>query len=215
MGVEKEEVKAILFAGAPIDDYSAVLPYLQGANCVACADSGLRHAYHLGLKVDLAIGDFDSFDGDIAAAEVVKLPVHKDDTDCMALARILIQRGYDEVVLLGCLGARIDHTLGALSVMLHLHRSSINVIAADGKHTVRIVSDGGSVSFSPRRDGYFSVIPFGCSVACGVCIDGGEYPLRDAMLSADFPLGVSNRAVADKLTVSVGEGTLLVIESRD
>lgn len=206
-------MRAVLFAGAPIDDYAAVKQYIQGTDVIACADSGLLHAYNLGLDVNLAIGDFDSFKGNIAADEVHRLPTHKDDTDCMALARILIERGFDEVVMLGCIGARIDHTLGAISVMLHLHKAGVAVTAADSKHLIRVVSDG-IIRFAPQYS-YFSLIPFGCAAAEGVCIDGAEYALQNTTLTADFPLGVSNRAVADAVTVSVSRGTLLVIESRD
>ena len=49
----------------------------------------------------------------------------------------------------------------------------------------------------------------------GVCLEGVEYPLQDAELTADFPLGVSNHITGEQATVTLAEGMLLLVFSRD
>ena len=50
--------------------------------------------------------------------------------------------------------------------------------------------------------------------ATGVTIRGAQYELENATLSSGFPLGVSNRFIQKKTTVSVENGTLLLIWRR-
>ena len=53
-------MKALVFAGAEIWDYSFCKAYMDGAGVVICCDSGLRHAKALGIRPDYIGGDFDS-----------------------------------------------------------------------------------------------------------------------------------------------------------
>ena len=47
----------------------------------------------------------------------------------------------------------------------------------------------------------------------GVTLTGLAYPLSDAALAGDFPLGVSNRRLEGRpATVSVRRGTLLIFQ---
>ena len=51
--------------------------------------------------------------------------------------------------------------------------------------------------------------------ASGVCIRGLKYPLEGGALTADFPLGVSNRFLGQESRISVREGVLLVMWDRE
>lgn len=53
-------MKAVLFAGAAITDYSFCEKYLQDAGCIICCDGGMHHAKALGITPDYIVGDFDS-----------------------------------------------------------------------------------------------------------------------------------------------------------
>ena len=44
-----------------------------------------------------------------------------------------------------------------------------------------------------------------------VSIQGGQYPLHHAVLTAEFPLGVSNHFTGEPAHISVRDGSLLVI----
>lgn len=59
-----------------------------------------------------------------------------------------------------------------------------------------------------------SVFAWG-GVCKGVTLQGLEYPLTGATLTPAFPLGVSNAFYADEARISVRDGMLLVIASRE
>ena len=62
--------------------------------------------------------------------------------------------------------------------------------------------------------GYRHVSVFSYTERCwGVTLRGLSYPLEDGELDQNFPLGVSNSMVEDSASVSVKEGSLLIILS--
>ena len=66
----------------------------------------------------------------------------------------------------------------------------------------------------PRRDGW-TLSVFAWSEHCsGVTERGVFYPLDNASLTREFPLGISNRITADEAEITCGSGTLLVMQSR-
>ena len=60
---------------------------------VIAGDGGFRHCRERGIRVDLAIGDFDSLGYRPEAPEVVALVPEKDDTDMVAAVEEGIRRG--------------------------------------------------------------------------------------------------------------------------
>jgi len=63
--------------------------------------------------------------------------------------------------------------------------------------------------FPPQERGILSVFCLGGD-AQGVNIRGGQYEADNGVLTADFPLGVSNHFVGKSIEVSVREGSLLL-----
>lgn len=185
-----------------------------GAYIIA-ADAGWQTAQALGLAPHLVVGDFDSAPPPAGQAafshmpEVLRLPTHKDDTDTLFAAREALRRGYRDITLLGVTGGRPDHTQAALATLLFLAKQGAKALLADAGSDVRCVGPG-QVLRLPRCAGrYLSVFP-AWGEARGVCESGVEYPLENATLTADYPLGVSNEFAADEAVVSSGEGWLFV-----
>ena len=52
-------MRVLLFANGDIADIDPVRHYARSADLVVCADGGSRHAYALGLRPDVVIGDMD------------------------------------------------------------------------------------------------------------------------------------------------------------
>jgi thiamine pyrophosphokinase len=69
----------------------------------------------------------------------------------------------------------------------------------------------GEYRFPKGCEGYLSVFAFGKD-ATGVTLSGVKYPLQEATLYLEKPLGVSNEFLADEAaTVRVDDGILLLI----
>ena len=58
-------MKAVIFGGAPIRDYSFCGEYLKDADTVICCDAGMAHAKALGIDPNYIVGDFDSTSSDV------------------------------------------------------------------------------------------------------------------------------------------------------
>ena len=130
----------------------------------------------------------------------------------MFAAKTAIERGYDEFVLLGAAGGRLDHTLCNVSILLYLFERGMHAVLADDFSEMEIVGrDEKQVdtSFS-----YFSLLSIG-GEAHGVSVTGAKYPLDNAKIQCDYQYGVSNEVSGDNpARVRCAQGRLLLIKVR-
>ena len=187
-------------------------PALRKADLILCADTAYREAEKLGIVPDAVIGDFDhACAAESAHGNVIRVPCEKDDTDTMLCIKYAIDAGADELVIAGGIGGRLDHTVANLQSLAYAESHGIHAVLTDGRNEARVLS--GRIHIPKKADFYLSVFAFGG--ACrGVSESGVRYPLRDAALSVDFPLGVSNEITDDYAEIEVKEGRLLVILSK-
>ena len=196
----------VIFCAGDFHDLAEPLSGL----CIA-ADGGLVHLQRLGVAPDVILGDFDSL-GYVPQASRV-FPVEKDDTDAMLAVRKGLALGCDRFLLYGSLdGPRLDHTVANFQTLQFLADRGAKGFLVGKEQIVTLLKDG-SVTFPKTASGYISLFCMGHD-ARGVTLENLKYPLFDATLTAGFPLGVSNQFVGKPATVSVREGSLLIIYGR-
>lgn len=206
-------MKAIIMSGGQVRDDGFVKELALSGDMLICADSGVMNALRLGLHADICVGDFDSSTPpEDAATEWVTLPTEKDDTDTMSAARIAVERGTDEVLILAGTGSRLDHTIGNLSVLEFLRQRGIKARLIDENNQVFLAGEG--IYSIPKAEGEFlSLLPF-CSQPV-ISVSGVKYPLERKLLPTDQPLGVSNVILDNEATLKVEKGVVAVFLSRD
>lgn len=178
---------------------------------ILAADGGLAHVQRLGKKPHVILGDFDSLGYVPRGAEV--FPVEKDDTDSMLAVRLGLSRGYEEFILYGALdGPRLDHTVANLQTLgfLAQHGARGHLV---GKNYIVSAVRCGCMTFPAAAEGILSVFCMG-EEATGVTIRGLQYTLENGVLSAHYPLGVSNHFIGKEAAVQVQKGTLLTVYDR-
>ncbi len=176
---------------------------------VIAADGGWETCRRLGITPDLLLGDFDSLGAVPDFAHIRRVPVEKDDTDMMLAVKEGLAAGRRTFHLYGGMGgARTDHTVANLQTLLYLARRGARGFLYGHGEIYTAVCDG-SYTWAAREEGILSVFCLGPD-AQGVTISGGQYPLEDAVLTAEFPLGVSNHFIGHPITVSVEQGSLLM-----
>ena len=185
-------------------------PYPVQGDYVIAADRGFDSLVAYGVRPDLAVGDFDSLGHRPNHPNVIQLPAEKDDTDMVFALRKGLELGYRRFVLLGGVGGRLEHTLGNLQLLDWLACQGGQGFLAGEKTAATCIRDGMSVTFPPSMTGYLSVLS-NSGRAEGVDLTGLKYPLNGYTLTGSFPLGVSNQFLGQEASVSVKQGSLLLI----
>ena len=178
---------------------------------IAC-DAGLKHARTLGIIPDLLVGDFDSYTGALPQdVPTLRVGEEKDDTDTMLAVRKGLEAGCRHFLLVAATGGiRLDHTIANLQTLAFLQSKGATGEILGARERIWLRCDG-SLTIANRPDHSLSVFAFG-GEAKGVTLQGVHYPLENAVLGCDFPLGVSNHIEGDRATVTVEQGTLLILQ---
>ena len=204
--------RCVIVGGAGINNYD----YIRGRLCVddyiVFCDSGLRHLEPLQVKPSLIVGDFDSHDNPHLDVETIVLPCEKDDTDTVFAVKEAIKRGFDDFLLIGVVGARLDHTLGNVSILLYLDSFGKKGIIIDDYSEMEIVSK--EPAYIEDSYAFFSLLNVS-GTAKRITIENAKYPLNNAEITCEYQYGVSNEVLPGKTAkVSILEGKLLLIKDR-
>lgn len=176
---------------------------------ILAADGGFASLRAHGYLPHLLVGDFDSLCAIPEGVEILRLPVEKDDTDTLACAKIALERGFRLLRIFGGTGGgRIDHTLANLQTLAYVARHGGMAYLHDGDAVLTALLNG-SLGFPAGSEGTFSAFAHG-GEARGVTLEGFQYLLADAVLSPDFPLGVSNSFAGEPAQVRVRDGMLIL-----
>ncbi|MEE3354904.1 MAG: thiamine diphosphokinase [Candidatus Weimeria sp.] len=194
---------------------------------LVAADRGLDRMISMGIEPDLIIGDFDSASEKSRAAldryqsskgtEVILLNPVKDDTDTEAAIRETMERSRGEIILLGATGGhRLDHLWANLRLLGYVRERERDMTLLDAHNRVRLLRGPGEMRIlrNQQYGKYLSVFPLD-GRAEGVSIRGVYYPLQDATLCGYASLTVSNEITEEEAVLTVREGDLLVMETRD
>ena len=199
----------IIFCAAGFD---GLVQDIAPEDYIIAADGGLRHTQAANITPHEILGDFDSLGYTPSGANV--FPVEKDDTDAMLAVRRGLALGYRQFLLYGSMdGPRLDHTVANFQTLQFLaDRGARGTLV--GKTWLATVIREGTLTLPARSEGSISVFCLGPD-ARGVNIRGLQYPLENGTLSAGFPLGVSNHFMGKEASVSVADGSLLVLYDRE
>jgi len=184
--------------------------YPAKGDFVIAADAGYRLCQQIGIVPDVVLGDFDSMEAPEDVGQICRLPVEKDDTDTLAAVRLGLQRGCSEFFLYGATGGkRLDHTLANLQTLLFLRRQGARGWMYDNDFIWTVIENE-SISIEKTVEwGLFSAFCMG-DRAEGIDEIGVQYPLNNAALTPDFPIGVSNHILENQAMVTVRNGALAV-----
>lgn len=204
--------RCVIVGGADIRAYDFVRSHLRADDFVIYCDSGLKHREGLGAAPDLIVGDFDSHENPHLPVETIVLPRAKDDTDSVFAVKEALRRGFEEFLLLGAMGARLDHTLANVGILLMLDAANKRVMAVDDYSEMRIVSR--EPTHVQDDCPYFSLLNVS-GLARGVTIRGAKFPLEDGEITCEYQYATSNEVLPGQTAeITVKEGRLLLIEVR-
>ena len=209
--------KALLISGGRQVSKELIEKYLD--RFIIIADGGARLLMKYGLGADILLGDLDSI-GEEALTyikeheiEVKKFPAKKDFTDTELALSYLVYEEYNDIVILGALGTRLDHELANLMNPKKLYNKGIRAKIEDDYNEVIYVEEG-SYDFEKTNKKYFSLINAGDRM--NFTTKGLYYEVEDLEINSENPSrGVSNEMVGEKATIKINSGSAFIIQSRD
>lgn len=176
---------------------------------VIAADGGLQALKKINIIPDLIMGDFDSLGYVPKGDNVIRHDVMKDDTDMMLAVKRALEMGYKNIKLYGATGGRMDHTIANIQTMLYASRNGATIEMIDEINRYCVITDG-AIQINGKAQSMFSIFAIG-GMAHKVNIKNAMYLLHDFELAPDNPTGTSNAFIGKEVTISVEQGSLLIV----
>jgi len=214
--------RTVIVSGGSLDQ-ELTLSILRDSHTahVIGVDKGLAFLYQHQILPDVIVGDFDSLSEGILAfyKETTDIPVRefhpvKDATDTEIAIRLAIENGWDNLVILGATGTRMDHVWGNVQTLKAALDAGVEACIMDAHNRIRLVRKGISMKKEDAYGNYFSVFPLEGSVE-DLCIQGAKYPLTNHRLLPYDSLCVSNQFDSEQVEITFSKGILIFMETKD
>jgi len=207
---------AIIVANAPTFDAAPFAAALSAADLIIAADGGGNALYAAKIAPHLVVGDLDSLDPvaerafQSAGIELHRFPAEKDETDLELALLLAVERGADQIDILGALGGRWDQGLANVSMLALPELAGLRVRLLDLEQEAFLVRTAAEIPGAAGDN--VSLLPLG-GAAHGITTRGLHYPLVHATLHFERSRGISNVITQPPAHVCVSEGLLLVVHT--
>lgn len=198
-------LRALIVANGSLPNEALVRAEIDSADYTLAADGGANSLHALGMTCHAIIGDFDSIDAD-ALPGIERIPTpDQEHTDLDKAIEHLITIGYRQIAMIGVTGTRLDHSFGALEMLIKYGRIAL----------LRLIDDvgcaclaGDEVTFNVVPGQTVSLLPIGTVES--VNTEGLKWNLKGEKLASGVRDGISNVALGDSVTVRTRGGNLVV-----
>lgn len=211
-------MRTAIISNGDLGDEIKLRAMLPDFDKVICCDGGIRHLKVLGLEPDIIVGDFDSIDNSLLVqyeqkgVSIKTFPKIKNETDTELAANTAIELGASQVVLLGALGSRWDHSYANIMVLVKLTRMGIDSMIMHSHNLIRVSNKGFSLLQKPGQ--ILSLLPLGENVIIR-STKGLRYPVNNQKMPLDIPYGVSNIVLESNVEIEIESGWLMAILAND
>ena len=211
-------MNCLIVLSGSISLYRFQRSFFDEYNYIICADGGAEYLKANNIVPDALLGDFDSINEQTLAfyhdkkVKLIRYPCNKDYTDGELAINLAIEMNADFVTIIGALGNRFDHSLANVFMLQTLCDKGIVARMVDDYNEIYITKS--SIEIDKTKDMKISLIPI-TEVVRGVSTMGLCYELNGQDLYRNKSFGVSNEFSEDKALITIEEGVLLIIKSKD
>lgn len=210
--------KCVIVASGNIENMNLHKKILEEADLIICADGGLKYLNEISIDPDIILGDFDSVDENLILKyrkkdiPIFDFPARKDATDSELAIDYAIKSQPKEVVMIGVLGSRLDHTLANMHMLKKFDKHNIKAMIVNNKNEIHFVNK--SIRINGKVGDLISIIPITSQVS-GVNTSGLEYPLVNETLLFEASRGLSNVFLSEEAVIEIYDGEFFLIKSED
>jgi thiamine pyrophosphokinase len=182
----------------------------RGYNKLICADGGANSALKMRLLPDIIIGDLDSISQKALnhfrnESKIIQLK-RQNDTDVEKCIKYAVAKGFDEVLLTGVTGNRLDHTFCNLGIVLKFFES-IDLSLVSGNSFLKPYN--GKIKLSTHPGETISI--YGFNKKTKITSKGLKYPLSKTALLFGERESTSNIATGNEVDMNITGGLVFVI----
>ncbi len=216
-----EKIKNIyIFAGGIIDDKISNINFSQNDLLIA-VDSGAEALFAEGITPHYFLGDFDSLDSFLYeeikqsySERIVHFPSEKNETDSELALQFALKLAPEKIILYGATGTRIDHIWANINILLQAEKQGVHAVIRDAHNRIQLLLPEQTLKIVKDDYHFLSLLSFSEEVK-GLRGTGFKYPLENLTLKLGSTRGLSNALIGEQAALSIDEGILLVIESKD
>ncbi|HAB54554.1 MAG: thiamine diphosphokinase [Ignavibacteria bacterium RIFOXYB2_FULL_35_12] len=175
-----------------------------------CADGGANSAMKMGLIPDYIIGDLDSIHEETLKyfkdkARIIKIS-RQNDTDVEKCLKHAIKHKFEEAVLTGVTGDRLDHTFCNLGIVLKFFNEiGIKIIA---ENSLLTALTGNHIIPTFRGE---TISIYGIDNRTKISSKGLKYPLNKIALPFGHRESTSNVSLHNKIELKIKGGIIFLI----
>lgn len=187
---------------------------LEKIEIILCADGGASNAKKIGVIPTHIIGDLDSTTKeliDFFKSKKTKIIQDKnqDKTDMELAIELAESLKPDEIIILGAIGYRIDHTLANILCLNKINKN-INARIIDDRNIIELIDN--SKDILGKKDEIISIIPL--TDVIDLSYKGMKWLISNKNTKLGW-FGISNKLTEIKAKISLKKGKILIIRVRD
>jgi len=190
----------------------SVIRFFQknGFDTIICADGGADSALRLSLTPDFIIGDLDSISKEAIKKfkKTSKILEYKrqNDTDVEKCLKFAINNKYDEALLIGVTGNRLDHTICNLGIVLKFFSEIELSLLAENSYLKPYTGD---VRLNTQKGEIISL--YGFDKKTKITSRGLKYPLKNISLPFGEKESTSNVSTSKSIQLKIRNGIIFII----
>lgn len=227
-------MRAVIIANGTIENTSILKENILFDDTIICCDGGLNHVFTEGIIPHYALGDLDSAHSHIIdfyktkGVKFTEYNTKKNETDLELCINFAISLGINELLILGAIGTRFDHTLTNTNLLVKALESNIKASIINQNNIIMLLDNNfnfdlnyvnyigeDNIKTYVKKNSNISLIPLTSEVT-GITTTGLEYHLNNHTMQIGNSLGVSNIILDDiNFNIIIKTGYLLVMLVRD
>jgi thiamine pyrophosphokinase len=182
----------------------------EGYTTLICADGGSNSALKMNIIPDVIIGDLDSISSEAlkefkSVSKIIRLK-RQNDTDVEKCLKYAISKKYDEALLVGVTGNRLDHTFCNLGIVLKFYpQINISLIAENSF----LKAYRGRVELKTFPGETISL--YGILSKTKIFSQGLQYELQNVSLPFGVRESTSNIAKKNLVKLKINKGVIFII----
>lgn len=210
-------MKCLIVSGGNSPSKELILKYSK-RDLIIAADSGASCLMDFGIIPDVLMGDFDSLNHEKLfllkdkGSKIVEFKSEKDFTDTEACLRYAIDVSCDDIVVLGAIGTRMDHTLANINLLGQALHKGIKCTIEDENNEIFLSKSPVVLKKDDKK--YFSIFSYSNEII-GLNITGAKYQLKNYTLNNRSSLTISNEFISERVKIDFISGIALIVKSND